>query len=577
LYELDRSTPEWVMGDVTRLRQILVNLVSNAIKFTAEGEVEVRVRAQALARPPQKSRVSAEEIEDGTRPWFEVQFSVRDTGIGIPQEKLPRLFQSFSQTDSSTTREYGGTGLGLAISKGLTHLMGGEMWVESSPGSGSTFHFRVPFRSATPAETRDLHSPHPQLRGLRILVAERNPAVRALLLRQATSWGLQPCEAPSHAAAVECLRGGERFDLLLVELPGSAADEALWTATELRTLAAKIPLIFLNTFNTRPEQLVPGSQCVGKPIKPQALRAALLHGIGKMAPKARSEAVVSKMDNSLATRLPLRVLVADDNLVNQKVASRLLQQMGYQADVANNGVEVLQALERKPYDVILMDVQMPRMDGLEATRQIRSRQREAAPRPHFSQPILIIAMTANAMHGDREKCVGAGMNDYVPKPVRPEVLQAALEKFPALIASSAEAAGRSATTATPVAFSAGTSQADQSQPVDLDRLIEFSGGISESFAELVGLYLKQTTEQLQEIHSAFSEGASARVAAVAHSCAGASATCGMVALVPLLRRLEQIANEGELTSSAALISAIDEEFARIKRFLDNHPKLLSAA
>jgi CheY-like chemotaxis protein/HPt (histidine-containing phosphotransfer) domain-containing protein len=280
------------------------------------------------------------------------------------------------------------------------------------------------------------------------------------------------------------------------------------------------------------------------------------------------------VDIALATRLPLRVLLADDNVINQKVASRLLQQMGYKADIANNGLEVLQALERKPYDVILMDVQMPRMDGFEATRQIRLRQQQSPPPAHFNQTIVIIAMTASAMHGDREKCLAAGMNTYVPKPVRPEVLQAALEEFSARRPASSDS-GVDAE-APPSLVVPGPAAASE-PPVDLARLIEFSGGPGDSFTELVDLYLKQTAEQLGQIRLALGQKAASRVASIAHSCAGASATCGMSGMLTLLRQLERLATEGDLVSSGQLLPSIDAEFARIKAFLAQNTKLRSAA
>jgi signal transduction histidine kinase/FixJ family two-component response regulator/HPt (histidine-containing phosphotransfer) domain-containing protein len=581
-YDFAPATPEFVMGDVTRLRQILVNLVSNAIKFTSEGEVCIRVRAQTLARPPQRGTAFKHA---GARGWFEVEFAVRDTGIGIRPEKLHKLFQSFSQTESSTTREYGGTGLGLAISKGLVELQGGELWVESSPGNGSTFHFKVPFLAVNTSEARDLDSVHPRLKGLRVLIAESNEAVRGLLARYASSWGMQVSVASDGATAISLLRRGHAFDGLVMEIANPTAEEISVVAKDVRQVSCQAPLILLTAVTGRPEALPVRTQLVAKPLKPQLLRTALLQATtGTAQPIARSEAAsVSKVDNCLAARLPLRLLVADDNLVNQKVASRLLQQMGYKADVANNGLEVLQALDRNPYDVILMDVQMPRMDGLEATRQIRSRQAHPIPPPHFRQPIMIIAMTANAMHGDREKCVAAGMNDYVPKPVRPEALQAALEKFSTL--KQGEESAKTPTNipapvsvgSAPATFGLAPAAVAQSAPVDLDRLVEFSGGFGDSFGELVALYLKQTTEQLEELATALSAGDSERVAAVAHSCAGASATCGMVALVPLLRRLEQLAMNADLSNSVELVDAVHKEFVRIKNYLDSHPKLLSAA
>ena len=575
-YEFDRSVPEAVVGDVTRLRQIIVNLISNATKFTAHGHVELRVKATVLSNTRRRSLVDVRD--SNAAQCFEIHFAVHDTGIGIPPEKLHKLFQSFSQAETSTTREYGGTGLGLAISKGLVQLMGGEMWVESAPAAGSIFHFKVPLCSATLPQVRDLHSPDPKFTGVRALVVEANAAFGAVLERQLTAWGFQPKLITDKAAAHDALRSGQQFEVICIDVANAGSAEASATATELRTVAPNAPLILLA--NSRLEISIPDCHCVSKPMKPQALRAALTQSIGGVVkPAARPEGIVSKLDNSLASRLPLRVLLADDNPINQKVASRLLQQMGYKADVAANGSEVLHALERKTYDVILMDVQMPQMDGFEATRQIRVRQQQSSPAPNFTQPIMIIAMTANAMHGDREKCLAAGMNEYVPKPVRPEALQAALEKFPAFAGATPAAQATPTATATTTSHApiAQLTSSGQQPPVDVDRLAEFSGGFSESFNELVVLYLKQTTEQVEEIRNALAQGTAARVAAVAHSCAGASATCGMVAIVPLLRRLENVANGGDLNASATLLAAVEAEFTRIKDFLDHHPRLLSAA
>src|SRR4051812_18762548 len=436
LYEFDVHTPEMVVGDVTRLRQVLVNLLANAVKFTLEGEVGLHVETVRLSARPD----GTPEVETSvTGDWVELRFAVRDTGIGIKPERLERLFQSFTQADSSTTREYGGTGLGLAISRGLVQLMGGAMWVESVVGQGSTFRFAIPLLAAQSAETSNIYSPNPQLSGMRILLVERNENVRSLLRRYLLAWGMQVLDVADLNAVSQLIRARETFNLVAAEVGRSAVEEPGAVANEIRRLTGnpELRLVLFTTLASRIEAPV-GTHLVTKPVKPIALRSGLLHALGDAKPVARKNAPVSKLDNSLSTRLPLRLLLADDNVINQKVASRLLQQMGYQADVASNGLEVLQALERKPYDVILMDVQMPRMDSLEATRQIRLRQKESPPRPHFGHPLMIIAMTANAMHGDQEKCLAAGMNSYIPKPVRPEALQAALEEFQ-VIALSASA------------------------------------------------------------------------------------------------------------------------------------------
>ncbi|HEY0456390.1 MAG TPA: response regulator, partial [Verrucomicrobiae bacterium] len=448
-YQLDAVTPEQVIGDVTRLRQIMVNLVANAVKFTSQGEVSILVKAKpvetagsngssgkdAAAQGPASNNTgaanqpSAEQIESAPpeKRW-EFHVAVRDTGIGIPPEKLHRLFQSFSQVDTSTTREYGGTGLGLAISKGLVEIMGGRMWVESIPEHGSTFNFTVVLPVSTVAQPSYLKCRHPKLAGQRILIVEDNPTVRHVLVGAAQAWGLITRDFSSKNALLEWCARNEAFDLALIDgqLPGS---ESATLADELVKLRRAVPIVTMTSVVARTESGQVEGNGVMKPLKPGQLQAALVHALTGAKPVPKKIAPQNKLDAKLAERFPLQFLLVDDNLINQKVASRLLQQMGYKADIAGNGREALHALEQKHYDIILMDVQMPEMDGLEATRRIRARQKEPAAHPNFQEPIMIIAMTANAMHGDREKCMAAGMDDYVPKPVRPEALQAVVEGF----------------------------------------------------------------------------------------------------------------------------------------------------
>jgi CheY-like chemotaxis protein/HPt (histidine-containing phosphotransfer) domain-containing protein len=310
---------------------------------------------------------------------------------------------------------------------------------------------------------------------------------------------------------------------------------------------------------------------VSKPIKPAQLQAALLQlTAGNTAPRTRTT-VTSKLDKNLASRYPLRILLADDNPINQKVATRLLQQFGFKADIANNGLAAIGALERQPYDIIFMDVQMPELDGLETTRRIRQRQQDPSAVAHFHRPIMIVAMTANAMHGDREKCVAAGMDDYIPKPVRPEAIQELIERAGSKIFAPEGRApsSPSSPSATPVA--------ENIVPVDMARLSEFSGDMEDGFRELVDLYLTQTTQQLEQLRVAVDNGNGERVNRLAHSCAGASATCGMVAIVPLLRRLEQLGAENSLADAPQVFLSVAAEFDRIRTFLQTHPKFLSAA
>jgi CheY-like chemotaxis protein len=374
------------------------------------------------------------------------------------------------------------------------------------------------------------------------------------------------------------LRAGERFDLALLDMQMPGMD-GLMLASEIRKLPGgnTLPLVLLASMGVHSDH--PGvasaafASCLTKPIKPAQLHEALLRAISGAKPPAQTAPASSKLDPTLATRLPLRVLLCDDNVVNQKVAVRLLQQMGYRADLAANGVEALAALDRQPYDLVFMDVMMPEMSGLEVTRFIRERQKQRSQFPNYKSPIVIIAMTANAMQGDREKCIAAGMDDYVAKPVRLEDIRAIVERWGA--AAGAGETSQSASTASrssPVPCTPAQPQAAQAQsqeaPVDMERLLDFSDGNPEGLRELVTLYLDQTRGQLAELEAAVRAGAPQEVRRLAHSCAGASATCGMRRIVPLLRELERQGFEGKLVNTDELYRKTAAEFGSIRQFLE---------
>ena len=567
-YHIDDGIPTQFCGDATRLRQVLVNLLSNGIKFTSAGEVVVQV--QVLSAP--------DNPEDGTLPW-QLHFLVRDTGVGIPVDRLARLFKSFSQADASTTRQYGGTGLGLAISKRLVELMGGKMWVESVPQKGSTFHFTLPLLVAPAAPPRALDEAPPQLADRRLLIVDDNTTNRRILMLQAHKWGMFPREAQSGAEALEWLRAGENFDLALLDMRMPEMN-GLELATEIRKLPGgrMLPLVLLTSVgmhSDRPEFAgVSLAGCLAKPIKPALLQQTLLRGISGTAPAATAKApVTAKVDGNLAHRLPLRVLLCDDNLINQKVATRLLQQMGYRADVAANGVEALAAIDRQPYDLIFMDVMMPKMGGLDATRIIRERQRQPAQFPNYKTPIFIIAMTASAMQGDREQCLAAGMDDYVAKPVRLEDVRTIVERWGAAVASTEPATTTTkgsldSTAASLPAESSPATPSPEDAPVDMSRLLDFTDGDTDNLRELVTLYLSQAGGQLEQLEAAVRAGTPQEVRRLAHSCAGASATCGMRRLVPLLRELERQGFEGRLTSATELSHQAREAFEGGRHFLE---------
>ncbi|GAC1342280.1 MAG: hypothetical protein NVSMB27_00960 [Ktedonobacteraceae bacterium] len=423
-YLLDEQVPASVYGDVTRLRQILVNLLSNAVKFTREGEVVLTVAAR---RTDEEEQADVEE-RDG-EPVYEIHFAVRDTGIGISEEGQARLFHSFSQVDASTTRRYGGTGLGLAISKRLAELMGGTMEVESQPGVGSTFHFTIRVHAAPTRVRPYLETNQPQLSGKHILIVDDNATNRTILTLQTQSWGMLPAAYASGQEALAQILSGSAFDVAILDMQMPDMD-GLMLAEQIRRSrnAQALPLIMLTSLGRRDIEThdVQFAAFLHKPIKPSQLYNALVSLFAEQEEQARSvlpatHAASGRFDSGLGQRLPLHILLAEDNTVNQKLALRMLERMGYRADVVANGLEVLEAVQRQRYDLILMDVQMPEMDGLEAARAIH----EAWP---TEQRPRIVAMTANAMQGDREECLDAGMDDYLTKPIQVNALQEALER-----------------------------------------------------------------------------------------------------------------------------------------------------
>jgi signal transduction histidine kinase/CheY-like chemotaxis protein len=408
---IDLQTPSAIIGDVTRLRQIIVNLLSNAVKFTEQGEITIEVTNEPMS-------------SDSPIPLL--HFIVRDTGIGIPLDRVSSIFDSFSQVDASTTRKYGGTGLGLAISKRLAELMGGAMWAESAEGHGSIFHFTIEAPPTTLAQAEKLID-MPHLKGRRLLIVDDNETNRRILTLQAEGWGMIPIVFASPIGALNALKSGERFDIAVLDMHMPEMD-GVQLAQEIRQIESErlnpTPLIMLTSLGWRDAADTSNfASFLTKPIKQSNLYNAVIGALTQIETKrARPVTAEQQFDPTLAARVPLRILLAEDNAVNQKLAVRMLERMGYRADIVANGLEAIEALIRQSYDLVLMDVQMPEMDGLEATRQIRS------TFPTDRQP-GIVAMTANAMQGDREECLAAGMNDYVSKPIQIKELQAALEKW----------------------------------------------------------------------------------------------------------------------------------------------------
>ena len=402
-YVFEGEVPPVINGDVTRLRQILLNLFSNAVKFTEAGEVVLSV-------------VPEDQM---------LHFAVRDTGIGLSEVGKSRLFQKFSQADSSTTRKYGGTGLGLAISKLLAELMGGTMWVDSAgPGTGSTFHFTIQARPAQLPEGGEARRRHvigeqPALQRKRVLVVDDNATNRRILALQMAKWGMVAIDTDAPEKALPMLQ--QPFDLAILDMHMPGMD-GVQLATRIREAGHTLPLVLFTSLGRQENTTGLFAASLVKPLHQSQLFDTLVTLLaGERVAAAAPTAAKPKLDAGMAAAHPLRILLAEDNVVNQKLALRLLQQMGYRADVASNGIEAIECIERQRYDVVLMDVQMPEMDGLEASRRITSRW-PVGERPR------IVAMTANAMQGDREECLAAGMDDYVTKPIRVDALVAALNQ-----------------------------------------------------------------------------------------------------------------------------------------------------
>jgi CheY-like chemotaxis protein len=410
VYQIDNDVPLQIVGDDLRMRQVLTNLVGNAMKFTIQGEVFIGVH---LIRADANGKI-------------ELEFEIRDTGIGISPDKIEKLFKSFSQVDSSTTRKYGGTGLGLAISEKLVKLMGGAIRVNSEPGQGSTFTFNIITEvgySKLPVYTQ--YNMSDQV-GKRVLVIDDNATNRTILKSQLDSWKLLPVLASSGKEALAILSDDPGFDLVITDMQMPVMD-GIRLAQDIRQLYPEIPCILLSSIGdeSNKNNLQLFCSILTKPIKQHVLSKHILSGLQKhkelfIEEESRDEKLLDKFSN----QYPLQILVAEDNLVNQKVVHHILKRLGYEPEIVENGFEVLESLGEKSFDIILMDMQMPEMDGLEATRRIRLDLQE--------QPV-IVALTANTMQGDEERCIQAGMDDYLRKPLKQEELKNMLRKWSIII------------------------------------------------------------------------------------------------------------------------------------------------
>jgi len=524
-WQISPELPPGFAGDITRLRQILVNLLSNAVRFTAKGDVSVIVT----------------RAENETGAHF-VLFSVWDSGIGIPADKVDRLFQSFSQVDASTTRKFGGTGLGLAISRKLAEMMGGNIWVESEEGKGSGFHVAIPLKEVLPPKPL---VPNPILKGKMMVIVANSPGVRTMVESFAQAWGMTTTSVGTAGEIMKKIRTGLTFHCALIEedLSDQSGKELVLDMHRQRG-TANVPCILLSSLKQQAsysQNLPPGFiACLAKPVHYQQL-----HGI--LATALKGEKVTDKLlrstgriDSGFGQKRPMRILLAEDNIINQKVATRILSQMGYRPDVVQDGVEVLQALERAKYDVILMDVQMPNMDGLEATRQVRKLY-TGVKRP------WIIAMTANAMDTDRNNCFEAGMDGYLSKPVRIESLEAELVR-------SSENIGQI------VDFSV------------LSKFGEMTGSGSEAVRELIDIFSEETPQALQQIRDDISRRHPQGISIQAMQLGRACSNFGAERMQLLCSNLQAAGKSGDFSLANEFVDRIDKEFEIVKATLLDYIK-----
>ena len=529
------DVPQGVIGDPTRLRQVMINLVGNALKFTEQGEVVIRVEPVSQ---------TGEDVE--------LQFSVSDTGIGIPPEEQQRIFEAFAQADSSTTRRFGGTGLGLTISSPLVQMMGGRIWLESQAGRGSTFYFTarfgIPDAPVTAVQPAVLES----LQGLRVLVVDDNATNRLILDEMLKTWQMAPTVVDSGLEALKTLQHAASrkapFDLVLLDammpdMDGLQVAEQIYKHPNLSS-----PVIMMLTSIDDPDYLSRTRRFgvkrhLQKPLTQSGLQEAILEIFGKPIPEtaAVQEEVFEEPEP------PLNILLVEDNPVNQRVALAMLAKQNHTVAVANDGQEALDRLENEPYDLVLMDMQMPRMDGLEATRTIRLREQQTGGH------VPIVAMTANAMAGDRERCLEAGMDDYVSKPVRKEALFRAFDRLKALLPlleAPAEEAGDDSEAAEESILEAAT--------LEELKTLEESGVFS--LQEIVDLFGQEGSKNLAGMRRALAEENAPDLTREAHSLKGSSRNLGAVRLGDICEEMENLGKASAFEAASALQDRVAAAF-----------------
>lgn len=531
-YLIEPQTPNAIVGDVTRLRQILINLLSNAVKFTENGEVVVFVNATPISNP--------ENVEDDSQ-LYEIRFAVKDTGIGIPTSRMDRLFKSFSQIDASTTRKYGGTGLGLAISKRLTEMMGGKIWVHSVEGKGSTFNCTVMAKAAPSSSPANSHTAEEILGGKRLLIIDDNLTNQKILTFQTQSWGMFTCAVESGYRALEWLERGVSFDVAILDM-NMPEMNGLTLAQEIRRKPGyqDLPIILLSSLGKPESQQIEKlkfSAILTKPIQQAQLYDIMVRILTKKPIKV-TQSVAHKDLMTLADRHPLRILVAEDITVNQDVIRLQLEKLGYLADIVSNGLEVLEALQRQTYDVILMDVRMPEMDGLTTASRL---QQDYPP----EQRPKIIAMTADAMQGDREKCLEVGMDDYLAKPVRLEDLRRVLSQI------------------TPLCV-----ETNVLDPKILEALQAMAGKRAPKLlVELINHYLEDSSLRIKAIATSIQENDTTSLWQSVHALRSSSLQLGAKSFATLCQEIETNVRSGNLNSINEKVLILETEYNQVCKAL----------
>ena len=545
-WRVAQDVPDYLAGDASRVRQVLVNLVGNAVKFTERGEVVVEIE-----RDPKS-----------TDAMVVLHFCVRDTGIGIAKEKQDMVFGAFTQADSSTTRKYGGTGLGLAITRRLVDLMGGKLWLESEPGVGSAFHFTIRFEKASAQPASDYPDPK-ILSHASILVVDDNETNRIILVEMLARWGIQVATAKDAREALEILtRSGNRdphFDAVISDLQMPHMDGFEFVENIRKSVQfGQIPVLMLSSSAQQGEhercRQLGISAYLAKPIQPSELLDTILNALSLHAsgPKQTQDMTQDKTQEVLPQsdwRQGMKVLLAEDNAVNRTLATRLLQKHGHTVVVVENGRQAVETLERETVDLVLMDVQMPEMDGLEATAAIREKEKKTGDH------LPIIALTAHAMKGDREKCLAAGTDDYLTKPIRTADLFAAVERL-----------RNTKTDATPEAPA--ITNAPGTNAFDVDAALKHVEGDRDLLDDIVRIFAEQCPRTMYEIENAIRAADLPVLERAAHSLKGAASNLCAIGVTQSAAQLEESARSGDSSRSREQLEALESEVGKLLRELE---------